>query len=886
MPNSLLRSEMALVTSQFDKNDKSVEALTSRNSVLTKEIDAQKSKIETLKSALDNAATSFGENDKRTQNWQIQLNKAQAELNGMERELVSNNKELDAAGRGFDEAGKGAGEFGKGLDSAGRETDQFGKALDGTGKNLDAAGKSTDKLGDTLSDTEDELRGAGKETDNLGNEMDETGKKASVFGDVLKATLAAEIIIAGAKALVNMVKEVGAAVKDYVSDGMQMATQATENQMKLSTVMKNTMDASDGQIRSIVELTNAQEKLGVVSATVQQGGAQELATYLSKTDSLKTLLPVMNDMLAQQYGINATQENAVNIATMLGKVMDGQVGALSRYGYSFDEAQEQILKFGTESERAAVLVDVVGQSVGGMNLALAQTDDGKMRQLNNTLNNTQQAVGQMANEWKAQMMGQMLPSVDTLSTAFLALIRGEGSIEALADSFEGVFNEIGNIIQEFIPKVLELGINIIKALASGLSNNVGVVIETAVTTLNQFASAILETLPVILDAGFKILLGLVEGIIKALPDIAKAAVEIINTLAKGIGDSLPTLIPAAAEAITTIVKSLIDSLPQILDTALKLVEGLAEGIINAIPVLIKALPEVIDSLVKFFIGAIPQIIETGIKLLTSLVEALPEIINTILEAIPKIIDSLVTAVIESIPQIVDAGVSLLVSLIQNLPEIITTVVEAIPKIVLGFVEAIIGNIDKIIEAGVKLLVSLVENTPQIIIEVVKAIPQIITGIVTAIIESIPKIVQAGSDLIKGLWQGISNVTQWIMDKIRGFMNSVVSGIKSFFGISSPSTLFAGIGRNLGEGIGVGFEDVMEQVGRDMQNAIPTDFNLDPRLRGTGGVGGLFDGAYSAGATPYGSVVQHISITSPKALSEKEAAREFRNMSRKLALGVT
>ena len=76
----VLGSEMQMVTSQFDKNDKSVNALTSRNTVLNKEISAQKDKIETLKSALDNATDSFGENDKRTQNWQIQLNKAQAEL--------------------------------------------------------------------------------------------------------------------------------------------------------------------------------------------------------------------------------------------------------------------------------------------------------------------------------------------------------------------------------------------------------------------------------------------------------------------------------------------------------------------------------------------------------------------------------------------------------------------------------------------------------------------------------------------------------------------------------------------------------------------------------------------------------------------------------------
>ena len=74
----VLGSEMKLATSQFDKNDKSVEALAARNKVLRKEIDEQTTKIDTLRKALQNAATSFGENDRRTQNWQIQLNNAGA----------------------------------------------------------------------------------------------------------------------------------------------------------------------------------------------------------------------------------------------------------------------------------------------------------------------------------------------------------------------------------------------------------------------------------------------------------------------------------------------------------------------------------------------------------------------------------------------------------------------------------------------------------------------------------------------------------------------------------------------------------------------------------------------------------------------------------------
>jgi len=131
----------------------------------------------------------------------------------------------------------------------------------------------------------------------------------------------------------------------------------------------------------------------------------------------------------------------------------------------------------------------------------------------------------------------------------------------------------------------------------------------------------------------------------------------------------------------------------------------------------------------------------------------------------------------------------------------------------------------------------------------------------------------GTNLIQGLWQGISDAGAWLRDKISGFFGGVVDSIKNFFGIRSPSTLFAGLGFNMGEGIGVGFEKAMDGVARNMQNAIPTGFDMNVGMHG-------YDGrSTSAGNT----ITQNISVVSPKALSEKELAREFRNLSRKLAL---
>ena len=197
---------------------------------------------------------------------------------------------------------------------------------------------------------------------------------------------------------VGAIQNVAAAfsqVSSAVSGMTQFYAAQVEAETKLQTVMRNTMDATDDEVQSIKDLCSAQQELGVVGADVQVAGAQELATYASKKSSLATLIPVMNDMIAQQYGFNATQESAVNIATMMGKVFAGQTSALSRYGYTFSEAQEQILKFGTEEEKAATLAEVISQSVGGVNEELAKTDAGHMVQLRNAIDDVKVQVGQM-----------------------------------------------------------------------------------------------------------------------------------------------------------------------------------------------------------------------------------------------------------------------------------------------------------------------------------------------------------------------------------------------------------------------------------------------------------------------------------------------------------
>ncbi len=202
-----------------------------------------------------------------------------------------------------------------------------------------------------------------------------------------------------------------------------------EVETKLATNMRNTMNARQEDIQSIYDLCSAQQQLGVIGDEIQLAGAQELATYLEKKSSLEKLIPVMNDMIAQQYGLNATSEAAANIATMLGKVMDGQTGALSRYGYKFDEVQEQILKFGTEEQRAAVLAEVVESAVGGMNAELANTASGKAKQAANDIGDFGEKIGQVIAPLENAIIsvgeiGRALSGLGTVITGGISVYKG------------------------------------------------------------------------------------------------------------------------------------------------------------------------------------------------------------------------------------------------------------------------------------------------------------------------------------------------------------------------------------------------------------------------------------------------------------------------------
>lgn len=312
---------------------------------------------------------------------------------------------------------------------------------------------------------------------------------------------------------------------------------------------------------------------------------------------------------------------------------------------------------------------------------------------------------------------------------------------------------------------------------------------------------------------------------------------------------MSTVMNEFIETVKTFGKNLIPIVKEALLGVAELVDELLPEILNTIPSLLNEL--------------MPIIVQTGSDLLTSLITGISENIDTLIPTILNCIMIIVDTIMQNLPLILELGMQLIIQLMLGLAQKAPDLVPQITDMIITMLEIFNENFDKFILAGVQLILGLIVGLIKSIPTIVKNLPTILlailnfftasklvsvgatllkglgTGLINGIpnlLKNIPKIIgnmvtafknnglgafkDIGINLVKGLWNGINSVKNWILDKISGFGKSIVSGLKSFFGIHSPSTLMRDeIGKYIAEGVGVGFEDELGNVYDDMQKAI-------------------------------------------------------------------
>jgi hypothetical protein len=222
------------------------------------------------------------------------------------------------------------------------------------------------------------------------NKLNDAGDS---FSNLQRKVITASAAIQAVSLGVNFVKGGISKLNMAMSESIGAYQYQSEQELKLETIMKQRMNATQGDIQAIKDLASAQQRAGIYGDEMILQGAQELASFTSNREAIEELIPAMNNLIAQQYGFNANGQNFQATADMMGKVLSGQTGALSRMGYIFSEEEKQMLKTGNEMERAATLAKIIKDNVGDMNAALAHTDAGQISSVKNNLGDLRENIG-------------------------------------------------------------------------------------------------------------------------------------------------------------------------------------------------------------------------------------------------------------------------------------------------------------------------------------------------------------------------------------------------------------------------------------------------------------------------------------------------------------
>ena len=347
-------------------------------------------------------------------------------------------------------------------------------------------------------------------------------------------------------------------------------------------------------------------------------------------------------------GMQTLQKNAVNSADKFEKLglSQEEVASMSTEEL-FAATIKGLQEMGEGAERTALASELLGGSAKelGALLNTSAEDTEAMRQrvhelggvmsdeavknaaaFQDSLQDMQTSMSGLGNK----LMGTFMPSITGVMDGLTAIFAGDDS--GLTQINQGVSDFANNLIAQ-LPKILEVGTNIIEGLAT----------------------AIIENIPALFDAAMEVITKLVGYLIENLPLIIESALEIVIALANGIAEALPELIPTIIDVIIQIVGTLIDNADMLVDAAIAIILGLANGLIDALPTLIEKAPEIIEKLVKAFIRNAPKLLKAGLELLVTLVKGIINAYAKLFEVAKEIIAKIVEGIKNGFTQLKEKG---------------------------------------------------------------------------------------------------------------------------------------------------------------------------------------------------------------------------------------
>lgn len=890
------------------------EMLAQKQELLTQAISKTEEKLETLKDAAVQAEKQLGEGKIS----QEQFAALQREIAATEIELKRYDSQLDTAADATEDLG----------DAAEQAAQDSGDASEKIGELSDAA----DDLGDAAED-------AGDGTKDLGESARDSGDGFSVLDGAVATFIG--------NGLTALVSAIGDAISTF-AELSESTQEYRENMSKLDTAASAAgMDA--GSIADAY--TDLYGVLGDETATTTTiSNFAKLGVSMQDMDSLLDsatgIWAVYGDSIpldglaesvnetAKVGQITGTMADAINWASASNdtwtNALSGNAAALSAFqsgvsqGMSAEDAfNEALAACGDEQERQQLIIS----TLNGLYADSAET----YRENNASIIDARQAtlyyqdavagVGAAMEplqttmtRFKANLISGVSPALQELSDAFMDVVTGaDGAEEGIASAVTGLVDTVSSMASDLLPQLLEMGTQILGGIMQGLAQSTPTLMATVSDMILQLIQAITAFLPQFAEAAVTIAGSIVTQLTAFVPQLLQAATTLLMAIVDAVPMIVNTLVPMLPQLITAIVTALLGAVPQLLQAATTLLMAIVNALPTIITALTAALPQILTAITNCLQASIPVLLQAAITLLMAIVDVLPTIIDALVAAIPVIITTLVDFFTNNIDTILGAAIQLLMALVDAIPEILVALGNALPQIISAILNAVVDAVPKLLKKSRELFGKIMEalgellgKLPGKMLEVrdsivngirnsLGSIGSAAADIVSAIWDHIKELpgmmLDVGRDLVEGLWNGISDMVGWIGDKISGFGDSVLGGLKDFFGIASPSKVMRDeVGKFLPAGIAIGIED-------STLSAVKSVRSMADKLRNTAveSLNGMTSGAayrmqqnpMTAAVRKNAAVVNNYYKTdnsrtvnqtnnSPKALSRLEIYRQTNN----------
>ena len=278
------------------------------------------------------------------------------------------------------------------------------------------------------------LQKATKSVKNMDRQLEKAGNQVKAFGRKIKNGMktVAKWAAVGFGALT-------AAAGVFIKQSIDAAKDKLKADKMLETNLMKQANFKKEHIQMLKDEASALQDVGIVGDDVAVAGAGQLAIYKLKAEQIKTILPVIDDMVAKEKGFNGTQEDAIAMADVFGKAVEGKTKGLVKYGVSLTDAEEKLFKTMKQEQRAEFLNKKLTAAIGGTNKALRETDEGKIVAAKGAWGDMQAELGK-----------KLMPKLGAIAEWF------HSKIPAIQDFILGIADKIQELVTRAEPYITQI----------------------------------------------------------------------------------------------------------------------------------------------------------------------------------------------------------------------------------------------------------------------------------------------------------------------------------------------------------------------------------------------------------------------------------------------